>query len=200
MAMEDPLWLSGGKLYVNDGKMVEVPSDCCCGDDCVFCEGASTPARFRVTFSSVARCTGCYLDAGTGLYVSWLTPPVPALAASYIVTQDPLNPCEYSYSEAVTAAWRRYTDAGCTITNDTGNLTSLEIRLQILAAHVNVVAWYEGGFNIADVFTGQTATATRCDGTTIINNTIAACAGVFGGIGLTWLSSYANGTATVVRI
>jgi len=201
---ESPLYLPGGKLLIKDGKMVTNPTDCCCAEQCAHCEGI-TPWRFRVTFSGVSLCTGCYVMAD-GKFIKWVVNPSPAISASYILGQDPADPCHYFYDGDMdageTGIWTAGVGGCIGAANwSTDFIDNIRLDLTIAAGNVALTAYHRNAINqnTAAIFVGNQNTATPCGGTTVINADEAACGGGIDGTGA-WATGHAGGTATVVKV
>jgi len=202
MVLIDPLYLPDGKLMITDGKLVEDPDTCCCGDPCGDCENG-TPARLRVTLSGVQLCTGCVGPWGA-VWVKWTSQPAPILSASYILTQHGANPCVWEYTASVAGTITWYSDACITPMGwpPVYNIDTLYMYANVTAGNVLFEAYYYEAavaWHKAWIFYGGQATATPCGGTTVITNQNAPCSAERG-MANEWITGHAGGTATVVRV
>jgi len=175
---------------------------CCCADVCEYCE-CITPKQFRVTFSSVALCTGCVgPDEPGGNYAKWVDSPDPALQASYVLEQT--GGCQWEYKEDVTGIWEAHDSfegPDCTSVVTRNDLTYFEIVLLLGLDDpplFNLTAYHWATFG-AVAFSGNANTATPCGGTTIITNDEATCAANFSGYSW-WRCGHAGGTASIVAV
>lgn len=178
---ENPLYLPGGKLMLNAGSMVAVPSDCCCGgseNPCTHCSG-NTPVSLQVVFSGLTLCTACYVIGG-GSYKFTGVPPTPA--GPYTLAQTG-NPCVYEYSAAASGQVNMYATGDCTGATAAFPLLLLEIWATITANKIDLAGWWTHGVWSPMTFYGPytqffVATidpATVCDGPWTPPNGLTAC-------------------------
>jgi len=178
---ENPLFLPDGKLLLNGGDMVAVPSDCCCGgseNPCTWCSGR-TPVSLQVLFSGLTICTACYVVGG-GSY-KFTTPP-PAPVGPYTLAQT-ANACVYEYSAGVSGQIDMYATGDCTGASASFPLSDLKIQATFTANQLDVSAWWTHaawgpmGFYGPDTyfFSATLNPTTVCNGPWTPANGLVAC-------------------------
>lgn len=180
---ESPLYLPDGKLLLNGGDMVAVPSDCCCGgseNPCSHCD-TRTPVSLQVLFSGLTVCTACYvIGAGPVAYKFSTAPPTPA--GPYTLAQTG-NPCVYKYTAGVSGQIDMYGVVDCTGGSAAYGLIDLMIEATFTANKIALEAWWThpawGPMDFYGPYTyffiGEVDPATVCDGPWTPPNGLVAC-------------------------
>lgn len=140
---ETPLYLPDGKLMVNAGDMVSVPSDCCCGGSespCIACTGR-TPVSLQVLFSGLTVCNDCYV-IGVGSYKFGTLPATPA--GPYTLAQTG-NHCVYEYSAAASGQIDIFATGNCMGGSAGYPFSDLIIRATFTFNKFEIQGWWVHG-------------------------------------------------------